>query len=194
MVRSFFRLKFQITFLQCLVYLWLKYFTTHLEERFAGSPHSSVSAVSAMSFFLRMHLIAKKKLVLKPVIRMNFTEVSWLKLHRWKLACDCSSQTNLALVVQRLESVVQRINHYPSKKYYQNLLIYPVDSNSFNGQCYAVDKSLDYVNNRMLKHDWLVTALIYGLMGCFRSKLSNLTCLITSVCNWTGQIRQLSSQ
>ena len=46
----------------------------------------------------------------------------------------------------------------------------------------------------MLEHDWLLTALIYGLIGCFRSKLSDLTCLITNICNQTGQIGQLSSQ
>ena len=40
----------------------------------------------------------------------------------------------------------------------------------------------------MLEYDWLLKALIYGLIGCFRSKLSDLTCLI---CNWTGRIRQL---
>ena len=31
----------------------------------------------------------------------------------------------------------------------------------------------------MLEHDWLLTALIYGLIGCFRSKLSDLACPIT---------------
>ena len=31
----------------------------------------------------------------------------------------------------------------------------------------------------MLEHNWLLTALIYGLIGCFRSKLSDLTGLIT---------------
>ena len=36
------------------------------------------------------------------------------------------------------------------------------------------------VNNKMLKYDWLSTALIYGLIGCFRSKLSDLTCPITN--------------
>ena len=46
----------------------------------------------------------------------------------------------------------------------------------------------------MLEHDWLLTALIYGLIGCFRSKLSDLTGAITNICNWTGQIGQLSSQ
>ena len=34
-------------------------------------------------------------------------------------------------------------------------------------------------------------ALIYGLIGCFRFKLSNLTCLITNICNRTSQIRHL---
>ena len=37
----------------------------------------------------------------------------------------------------------------------------------------------------MLEYDWLLTALIYGLIGCFRSKLSDLTCPITNVCNRT---------
>ena len=36
------------------------------------------------------------------------------------------------------------------------------------------------VNNKMLKHDWLFTALIYGLIGSFGSKLSDLTCPITN--------------
>ena len=35
----------------------------------------------------------------------------------------------------------------------------------------------------MLEHDWLLTALIYVLIGCFRSKLSDLTCAITNICN-----------
>ena len=50
------------------------------------------------------------------------------------------------------------------------------------------------VNNKMLEHDWLLTAPIYGLIGCFKSKLSDLTCPITNICNRTGQIGQLSSQ
>ena len=28
----------------------------------------------------------------------------------------------------------------------------------------------------MLKHDWSLTALTYGLIDCFMSKLSDLTC------------------
>ena len=36
------------------------------------------------------------------------------------------------------------------------------------------------VNNKMLEYDWFLTALIYGLIGCFRSKLSDLTCPITN--------------
>ena len=50
----------------------------------------------------------------------------------------------------------------------------PGQSNTFN--C---------VNNKMLEYDWLLTALIYGLIGCFRSKLSDLTCPITNICNRT---------
>ena len=29
------------------------------------------------------------------------------------------------------------------------------------------------VNNKMLERDWLFTALIYALIGCFRSELSD---------------------
>ena len=39
------------------------------------------------------------------------------------------------------------------------------------------------VNNKILEYDWLLTALIYSLIGCFRSKLSNWTCPITNICN-----------
>ena len=46
------------------------------------------------------------------------------------------------------------------------------------------------------QNNWLLRALIYGLIGYFRSKLSDLNCLITNIkfCNWTGQIGQLCSQ
>ena len=50
------------------------------------------------------------------------------------------------------------------------------------------------LNYKMLEYDWLLIALIYGVIGCFRSKLSNLTCPITNICNETGQIGQLSRQ
>ena len=33
----------------------------------------------------------------------------------------------------------------------------------------------------MLEYDWLLRALIYGLIGCSRSKLSDLTCPITNI-------------
>ena len=46
----------------------------------------------------------------------------------------------------------------------------------------------------MFEYDSLLTTLIYGFIGCFRSKLSDLTCPITNICNQTGQIGQLSSQ
>ena len=41
-------------------------------------------------------------------------------------------------------------------------------------------------------NDWLLIALIYAVIGCVRSQLSDLTCLITNVCNRKGQIGQLS--
>ena len=49
----------------------------------------------------------------------------------------------------------------------------------------------EIVNNRMLENDWSLTALIYGLIGCFRSKLSNLTCPIKNI-NFV--IRQAKSE
>ena len=50
------------------------------------------------------------------------------------------------------------------------------------------------VNNKMLERDWLLTALMYALIGCFRSKLSDLTCPITNICNRSSQIGQFSSK
>ena len=46
-------------------------------------------------------------------------------------------------------------------------------------------KTFHYVNNNMLGYDWLLTALIYGLIGCFKSKLSDLICPITNICSRT---------
>ena len=58
----------------------------------------------------------------------------------------------------------------------------------YNYYCYYC------VNNKRLEYDWLLTAFISGLIGCFRFKLSELTCPITNIYNRTGQIGQLSSQ
>ena len=63
-----------------------------------------------------------------------------------------------------------------------------------NEQAKKVHFNLNCVNNKMLEYDWLLTALVYGLIGCFRFELSDLTCPITNICNRTGQIGQLSSQ
>ena len=60
-----------------------------------------------------------------------------------------------------------------------------------------LDYSINFhncVNNKMLEYDWLLTAVIFGLIGCFWSKLSDLTCAITNICNRTSQIGQLSSK
>ena len=55
-------------------------------------------------------------------------------------------------------------------------------------------KLLCQQQNPRSEYDWLLTALIYGLIDCFRSILSDFTCPITNICNRTCQIRQLSSQ
>ena len=41
-----------------------------------------------------------------------------------------------APVVQRLDSAIHRINHYPADKYYGNQLRYPLDSDLSGGQRY----------------------------------------------------------
>ena len=43
---------------------------------------------------------------------------------------------NLAPVVQRLDNAIQRINHYPVDKYWQNKPRYPLDSDLSGGHCY----------------------------------------------------------
>ena len=40
---------------------------------------------------------------------------------------------NQALVVQKLDSAIHRINHYPVDKYYKNRLHYPLESDLFGG-------------------------------------------------------------
>ena len=39
----------------------------------------------------------------------------------------------------------------------------------------------------------MALGIVKGSIGCFRSKLSDLACLITKICNQTGQIGQFSS-
>ena len=46
----------------------------------------------------------------------------------------------------------------------------------------------------MLEYDWLLTVLICGLIGWFRSKLSDKIGPITPICNRRGPIGQLSSK
>ena len=41
------------------------------------------------------------------------------------------------------------------------------------------------VNNKMLEYLWLLTALSYGINGCLRSKLSDLTSPIKDICSRT---------
>ena len=59
------------------------------------------------------------------------------------------------------------------------------DDNNNNNDNDNNNNDDDCVNNKMLEYDWLLTALIYGLIGCFKYKLSDLTCPITNVCNRT---------
>ena len=46
-------------------------------------------------------------------------------------------------------------------------------------------KTSNCATNKILEYDCLLTALIYGLIGCFRCKRSHLTCPITNTCNRT---------
>ena len=41
--------------------------------------------------------------------------------------------SNLARVVQTLDSAIHRINDYPADKYYGNQLLYPLDSDLSGG-------------------------------------------------------------
>ena len=43
----------------------------------------------------------------------------------------------------------------------------------------------------MLEYDRLFKAVIYGLIDCLRSKLSDLTCSITNICKKKKKIKKL---
>jgi len=85
--------------------------------------------------------------------------------------------------------VAEKIEHSHS-----TLLHYQVSKRTRLSWYSNTDFLCNCVNNNRLEHEWLLKALTYGLIGCFSSKLSNLTCLITNISNGTGQIRQLNSQ
>ena len=44
-----------------------------------------------------------------------------------------------------------------------------------------IHTTIQGVSIKMLEYDWLLAALIYSLIDCFRSKLSDLTCPITNI-------------
>ena len=44
--------------------------------------------------------------------------------------------SELASVVQKVDSAIHRINHYPADEHYQNQLSYPVDSDLSSGYRY----------------------------------------------------------
>ena len=78
-----------------------------------------------------------------------------------------------------------------------NILLYAKqsgDDKNDNTGLISYNNENDGVNKKMLEYDRLLTALIYGLIECFRSKVSHLTCTITNICNRTGQIGRLSRQ
>ena len=52
------------------------------------------------------------------------------------------ANSQMAPVIQRLDSVRQSINHYPFEDLYQNRLSYPVDSDLFNRQSYPTFQQL----------------------------------------------------
>ena len=52
------------------------------------------------------------------------------------------ANSQLAPVIQRLDSVRQSINHYPFEDLYQNRLSYPVDSDLFNRQTHPTFQQL----------------------------------------------------
>ena len=50
---------------------------------------------------------------------------------------------------------------------------YSNNNNNDNNNNNSNNNSYSCVNNKMLEHDWLLTALIYAFIDCFRSKLSD---------------------
>ena len=49
---------------------------------------------------------------------------------------------------------------------------------------YKINKEFGFwncINSKMLEHDWLLAALIYGLIGFFRSKLNSIFITIVGI-------------
>ena len=59
-------------------------------------------------------------------LAQNLT-TKFITFHMW------TKMVNLDLVVQKLDSIIQRMNHYPVNKLYENKLCYPVDKDLFYG-------------------------------------------------------------
>ena len=73
--------------------------------------------------------------------RVNTLEETWADTNLYqrltRSKTDVISLTaflyHQVLVVQKLDSAIHRINHYPMDKYYENWLRYPLDSNLSSG-------------------------------------------------------------
>ena len=66
--------------------------------------------------------VNKTDALVEAYLIINFSELTCLiMIVNWKTTIE------QVAVVQKLHSAIQRINHYPLDKYYQNLLSYSVD-------------------------------------------------------------------
>ena len=75
--------------------------------------------------------VSKTDALVETHLIINFSQLIYLiMIVNWK------GTTEKVPVVQRVDSAIQRINHYPLDKYYQSQLSYPVDIDSSSGQCY----------------------------------------------------------
>ena len=96
-------------------------------------------------------------------------------------------------VIGRTVTTSERTNSSGCTKSTEKILVIEVSGHVSCSETATVTAATTYTNcvNKILQDDWLLFSLIYGLFGCFRSKLPDLTCHITNICNRAGQMGQL---
>ena len=96
-------------------------------------PNDSISKTKWVSVLLTYWLFVATNKRLSGLTKWCLYQIMLWAQTQWLYEVQVLLTILLARVVQKLDRAIQRINHYPADKYYENQLRYPLDSNLSNG-------------------------------------------------------------
>ena len=96
-------------------------------------PNDSISKTKWLSVLLTYWLFVATNKRLSGLTKWCPYQIMLWAQTQWLYEVQVLLTILLAPVVQKLDSAIHRINHYPADKYYVNQLRYPLDSNLSSG-------------------------------------------------------------